>query len=450
MQQTEPLPAAESTDRDDSVASPGALDGMTILRYAHVNRYRVSGGVEQYLRQLDRGLLQGHSLTILQMHLVTDDTDETEVENVGRGRIVWVPVTIRQVHSTLLDLPSRIAYVHDRTVRQSRREGQGEFRAALRFLQTLSRHSGGHLRYRTALFSDPLLQLLGTQKVDLLALHWLTYDTDALMGYVSERNIPFVLINHFDNRRLSLPLARKWASRAAGIGTVSSQSIPDQVQNTAENLSDAVDTEFFAPERAKPIHTTERPLVFLPGRIDLGKGHQDAIEAFRILVARNFDVVLSFAGAVDAAPLYQQLRETVKAAGLEDRVLLLGEKSAEEIRDWYARSSVVILPSYSEGLGRVLLEAQAMKKPVVAYDGGGMGEAMLSGKTGFLVKTGDVNALADKIAFLLEDKAERLQFGERGREFVEQRFSVPALVRRHEAFYLRALSGVRQDRARAR
>ena len=109
MQQTQPLLAAESTDHDDRVASPGALDGVTILRYAHVNRHRVSGGVEQYLRQLDRGLLQRHRLTILQMHLVTDDTDESEVENVGLGRIVWVPVTIRQVHSTLLDLRSRIA-----------------------------------------------------------------------------------------------------------------------------------------------------------------------------------------------------------------------------------------------------------------------------------------------------------------------------------------------------
>ena len=441
MQQTDTLPEARISDGDALSVAPGALDGLTIMRYAHMNRRRVSGGVEQYLRQLDRGLLQRHRLTILQMHLVADDAGQAiETEDVGLGRILWVPVGMRQVESTLADLPARIAHIRRLALRQSRLEGKGEPEASLSVLRSLFRHRGGHLRYRTTVFSDRLSQLLVTHKVDLLALHWLTYDTDALILRACQEQIPFVIINHFDNKRFSSALMQKWTRRAAAIGAVSSQNVPRELRDRPVNLSDAVDTAFFSPQTARP-RVAERPIVFLPSRIDLGKGHQDLIAAARILAARNLDFAVYFAGAVDSKTLHEELRQSTVATGLEGRISFLGEKTAEEIRDLYAQCSVVVLPSHSEGLGRVLLEAQAMKKPVVAYDGGGMSEALLADSTGFLVKTGDIEALATKIGFLLLNEVERQRFGDRGREFVEQRFSVPALVRRHEAFYLQALPG---------
>src|ERR1017187_9041437 len=82
---------------DNLPIQPGALDGVTIMRYAHIYRDRVSGGVEQYLRHLDRGLLHRHRITVLQMHLMREDTnDKIEIENVGMGKILWVPVPVRQ------------------------------------------------------------------------------------------------------------------------------------------------------------------------------------------------------------------------------------------------------------------------------------------------------------------------------------------------------------------
>ena len=82
-----------------------------------------------------------------------------------------------------------------------------------------------------------------------------------------------------------------------------------------------------------------------------------------------------------------------------------------------------------------------MQKAVVAYDSGGVGEALLPNDTGFLVQTGDIEALADRIAFVLGNEAERRRLGECGRQFVVGKFSVSALVRRHETFYMRALAG---------
>jgi glycosyltransferase involved in cell wall biosynthesis len=125
---------------------------------------------------------------------------------------------------------------------------------------------------------------------------------------------------------------------------------------------------------------------------------------------------------------------------MEGRVLFLGEKSAEEIREFYATSTIVVLPSYSEGLSRVILEAQSMAKPVVAYEIGAMSDIVLPDETGFLVRTGDINALADKLALLLENETACVRMGRRGRQFVSTAFSITSLLQRHEAFYLGALA----------
>jgi len=82
-----------------------------------------------------------------------------------------------------------------------------------------------------------------------------------------------------------------------------------------------------------------------------------------------------------------------------------------------------------------------MGKPVIAYDCGGMPEAMLADKTGYLVKTGDYAALGERVTHLLENPGERFAMGKNGREFVQERFSVSSLLERHERFYSNALSG---------
>jgi glycosyltransferase involved in cell wall biosynthesis len=430
-----------------SLVAPGALDGVTIMRYAQIYRERSSGGLEQYMRCLDRELLARHRLTVLQTHLVKDDMNGAiEVENVGLGQILWVPVVMRQANSRLADLPSRVGYVYRQTLQLCQQEGKGHGSAMLRSAQNLARNCGGHLRYETAALSDHLPRVLATHKVDLLALHWLSYDSGALIAQALRAKVPYVFINHFDNARFALPLTRKWIAQAAAIGVVSDQGIPEDLRDRCVNLSDSVDTEFFTSEKARPLPPQAHPVVLLAARIQHGKGHHDLIEAARLLKARNIDFVVCFAGAVDSESLHGDLRRSVVAMGLEARVLFPGEISAEEMRDWYASSSIVVLPSYSEGLGRVLLEAQAMGKPVVAYDSGGIREAVLAGETGFLVKEGDVSALADKIGLLLQDEAERQRMGERGREFTLRKFGLSALVQRHESFYLNALSGASAER----
>jgi len=86
-----------------------------------------------------------------------------------------------------------------------------------------------------------------------------------------------------------------------------------------------------------------------------------------------------------------------------------------------------------------------MCRPVVAYDSGGISQAVLDGETGYLVKTGDVHTLAERIRVLLDDAGRRENFGARGRDFVARYFAIPALIERHEAFYSNALSNARRQ-----
>lgn len=427
---------------DDRAAQPGALDGVTIMRYAHIYRERKSGGVEQYLRLLDQALLKRHRLTVLQVYLTSDErNDAIEIQSVGLGRILWVPMAMRQSTSVLSDLPRRVGQVYRKALKLSRVERKGHCHAALSSLRDLVRHNAGHLRYRAMILSDHLCQVLETYNVNLLALHWSSYETGDLISCALKRGIPFVFVNHFDNGRLSSRQTRNWMARAKGIGTVSDREVPSEFRDRYINLSDAVDVEFFSPSEAAPEQTPARPIILLPARVDAGKGHRDLLQAARILMDRGVQFDLCFVGAVESPSFQQELNSSVAAIGMQKNVSFLGEKTAEQIRDLYAMSTIVVLPTHSEGLGRVVLEAQAMKKPVVAYECGGTPDALLPNQTGFLVNKGDVGALADKLNFLLAHEEERRRMGDRGREFVSCKFGLSGLVERHEAFYLKALAG---------
>ncbi len=417
------------------------LNGVTLLRYAHCYRDRTSGGVEQYLNQLNRGLLAKYDMTILQMHLVEGDTRacSTVTEACGRGRIIWIPVPIFNGPRSLGDMTRRlrqIAAVHSSRVVV---ETDTPPAVARSMISTAVLNSLGHLRYSGMILSEVLVPFLDSHKVDLLAMHWLNYDVGPLLSAAVRRRIPFAIINHFDNQRLGFPRNRRWIEAAAGVGGISEKNIPPELRDYV-NLSDAIDIDFFSPRMARPVTRPPGVVVLLPARITRGKGHRDLVLAAQSLVKTGKNLSLVFAGTMEtgSAPLKADLDELISRDGLETRVVFLGQLTSAELRDWYGACDVVVLPSHSEGLGRVLLEAQAMEKPVIAYDNGGMPDAIRAGKTGFLVKTGDYRALADAICVLLNDAGRRLEMGQAGRQFVAQRFSVPMLIARHTDFYLTA------------
>jgi glycosyltransferase involved in cell wall biosynthesis len=95
------------------------------------------------------------------------------------------------------------------------------------------------------------------------------------------------------------------------------------------------------------------------------------------------------------------------------------------VRSAIASAALVVLPSYREGLPRVLLEAGAIGRPVVASDVPGCRSVVEHGVTGWLVPPGDAAALAEAVRHALDLPPETLALmGQRGRQRVEQQFSV--------------------------
>lgn len=386
------------------------LQDVTLFRFAHMFRSSSAGGVETYLKDLNRRLLERNRMRILQMHLVpVSGPAAVQIEKIGRGEIVWIPSVWKN---------SDVSRV------------------------SVARQVWAKLRKRpyvpqSEICHEILLSALDRYQPGFAVFHWLSEDSKIVANYLTGKQIPYVVVHHFQNDKLKKDLFRRQISGALAIGGVSNVNVPGFVRNRFTNLSDGIDTDFFHPEKVVPIDQKfEGHLILLPSRIDEGKGHLDVVRALGWLARRGLSVTLACAGRVENVHVMKELKEVVVKEGMEGSVIFAGQLGAVDLRNWYGSSDVVVFTSYSEGLGRVLLEAQAMKRPVVAYNVGGVSEAVQQGVGGCLVKKGAVEELAKQIQDLLENAVERHDMGERGRKFVVERFSMDSLVVRHERFYL--------------
>ena len=101
---------------------------------------------------------------------------------------------------------------------------------------------------------------------------------------------------------------------------------------------------------------------------------------------------------------------------------------------------VAVLPSYFEGMGRVLLEAMAMGKPVVGTRVGGIPDLIEDGVNGFLVEPGNEIQLTEAILRILTEKELAKQLGANGRRKIQSRYSAAYMVQAIEAVYHRLLN----------
>ena len=174
------------------------------------------------------------------------------------------------------------------------------------------------------------------------------------------------------------------------------------------------------------------------GRLVEKKGYEYAIEAIASMAKKRKNIKYVIAGD---GPLRARLESLVSRLGIEEYVKLLGEVTQDQILRLYKEADIFILPSVTasdgdqEGIPVVLMEAQAIGLPVISTYHSGIPEVVIDSKSGFLVPEKDVDALADKIEYLIEHPELWPDMGRYGRKFVEERYDIQKLNQRLVKIY---------------
>jgi len=219
------------------------------------------------------------------------------------------------------------------------------------------------------------------------------------------------------------------------------------ILQSEESKASLVRTGFLSKERTVVIRgsgvnvsefapTPERPgvpLAILPSRMLWDKGVREFVEASLILKARKVPVRMALVGAPDPANPSAISVPQLEAWRDDGSVEWWGHQG--DMPAVFAQSHIVCLPSYHEGVPKVLIEGAACGRPLIASDIPGCREVARHMENAVLVEPRSASALADAIGLLANDKELRLRLGARGRRMSVEEFSVEDVIARTRALY---------------
>ena len=307
-------------------------------------------------------------------------------------------------------------------------------------------------------------RLLGDRRLSLIHAHFGVEGVYAL-PLARQLKIPLVTTFHGFDATLSTaallcspawtnyPLFRRRLAREGDLFLCASSFIRERVlamgfpEERTRIHYIGVDCDAIRPR--DPVEET--PTILHVARLVEVKGTEFLIRAFGKLAPKHSDVQLVIIG--DGA-LKRALQTLVKSLQLEHRIHFLGALAHAQVLAWMRKAAMLLLPSVRtatgrvEGLGMVMLEAAATGIPVIGSHVGGIPEAVIDGRTGFLVPERDVDILARRMDDLLADPAMRHCMGDRARAFIELKFDIRQQTRILEDFY-DAVRSSRDDDAAA-
>lgn len=174
----------------------------------------------------------------------------------------------------------------------------------------------------------------------------------------------------------------------------------------------------------------DAPVIVHVGSFTPEKNHTALLEAFARVLERRPDARLV---AIGDGPQLPAVQAAVAARGWEARARLLGARPDAD--DLAGGADVLALPSLTEGLPGVVLEAGAREVPAVAYDVGGVAEAIEDGRTGYVVPAGDLDRFAERLLVLLDDPARARRMGALAGERVRVGFDLRVVADAFERLY---------------
>ncbi len=270
---------------------------------------------------------------------------------------------------------------------------------------------------------------------------------------VVRRHVALVVESHADfedsyflQRRVEIPALYRWVMRRmASFALQHADALRAVSRSTQEQLvrwapgkpvvrfPAWTDIEVFLSVKTQK-GNDPRAILFV-GTLSPVKGVHILLEAFARIASEFPRTELWLIGAEGDPAYVRDLRGRVRAWGLEGRVEFLGLLSQRELARRMTRALVLVLPSLSEGLGRVVFEAMAAGTPVIGSRVGGIPEMIREGETGFLVPPGDVDALTDRLRWVLSHPWETQEMERKARAFARRFFSAQAYTEHYRKLF---------------
>ena len=252
----------------------------------------------------------------------------------------------------------------------------------------------------------PFINNITGLETAFIKTNWLTWLVQGLYR-VSQKNAVHVLFQNADDREL---FKRE---------KLISEDVPQEVIPGT-----GIDTDYF---KVRPYPESYPVTFLLIARMLWDKGVGEFVEAARQIKLEFSDVRFQLLGFLDVINRTAISRQQMQIWTEQGVIEYLGETN--DVRDYIASSSCVVLPSYREGLPRTLLEAASMARPIIATDVTGCREIVQDGQNGFLCKPKDTESLAKKMSvFLNLPLKKRSEMGLQGRKIIEKRFDEKKVV----------------------
>jgi colanic acid/amylovoran biosynthesis glycosyltransferase len=285
-------------------------------------------------------------------------------------------------------------------------------RVALRLLRSLSNNPVNTIRALKHLFRNSngfsnkaffLTTLFLKKKFDVVFCHFGPSGTQAINIKKIFPDTAFVTMFHGYGTRMQLSKAKEYYRELfsdADLILANSQYTYDRLlefgsgaEKTKIHPVGININKFVSTPREE--NATQKELILLSvGRLVQEKGIEYGIRAFSEIVKTCPHKAIRYFIAGDG-PLKEPLQQLVSDLHLSDKISFLGFLTQDELIPFYKKADVFVLPSIEEAFGVVLLEAQAMKLPIVASNGGRVRYAVIENESALLVQPGDAEQIAE-------------------------------------------------------
>ncbi len=181
-----------------------------------------------------------------------------------------------------------------------------------------------------------------------------------------------------------------------------------------------IDFKDFQNIEPKPLSKDKFNILFIGSVTDRKKPHM-IIKAIQQINDKSYH--LSIVGPAPNEKYFKELKDLIDKSDLQNQVSLIGTVDRESVKDYYSTSNLMILPSISEGLARVIFESQVAMCPVLVTDAPGMSDIVIDGQTGYVFESNNLDSLSLKIEYIKNNYDEASLVAKNAKGFILSNYS---------------------------